>query len=80
MPRTARAAVANMAYHVINRGNAKATVFHDDDDFAAFVRLIGEASERIAMRLAAYCVMPTIFISSSGRRTTRASARGCNGS
>ncbi len=38
MPRTARAAVANMAYHVINRGNAKATVFHDDDDFAAFVR------------------------------------------
>ncbi len=61
MPRTARAAVANMAYHVINRGNAKATVFHDDDDFAAFVRLIGEASERIAMRLAAYCVMPNHF-------------------
>ncbi len=61
MPRTARAAVANMAYHVINRGNGRATVFHDDDDFAAFVGLIGEASERIAMRVAAYCVMPDHF-------------------
>jgi putative transposase len=50
-----------MAYHVINRGNGRATVFHDDDDFAAFVRLIGEASERVAMRLAAYCLMPNHF-------------------
>lgn len=61
MPRTARASVGNIAYHVINRGNGQATVFHDDDDFAAFVRLIGEATERVAMRVAAYCVMPNHF-------------------
>lgn len=61
MPRTARASVGNIAYHVINRGNGQTTVFHDDDDFAAFVRLIGEASERVAMRVAAYCVMPNHF-------------------
>lgn len=61
MPRTRRASVGNMSYHVINRGNGRTTVFHDDDDFSAFVRLIGEASERVAMRLAAYCVMPNHF-------------------
>ena len=36
-------------------------MFHDDDDFTAFVRLIGEASNRVAMRLVAYCVMPNHF-------------------
>jgi len=61
MPRTARASVGNIAYHVLNRGNARQTVFHDDDDFAAFVCLFGEASERVAMRIAAYCVMPNHF-------------------
>ena len=61
MPRTARASVGNLAYHVFNRGNGRATVFHDDDDFANFVRLIGEASERVAMRVVAYCVMPNHF-------------------
>ena len=61
MPRTRRAIVADMAYHVINRGNGKATVFHDDDDFATFVGLMGAASERVPMRLAAYCVMPNHF-------------------
>jgi putative transposase len=61
MPRTARAAVADMAYHVINRGNGKARVFHDEADFDAFVRLLGEASDRVAMRIAAWCVMPNHF-------------------
>ena len=61
MPRTARASVANIAYHVINRGNDKATVFYDDEDFAVFARLIGEASERVAMRVSAFCIMPNHF-------------------
>jgi putative transposase len=46
---------------VINRGNGCATVFHTDGDFAAFERLIGEASERLPMRLLAYCLMPSHF-------------------
>lgn len=61
MPRTARAIEADMAYHVINRGNAKATVFHDDEDFDTFVHLLGEASDRVAMRIAAWCLMPNHF-------------------
>jgi hypothetical protein len=32
MPRTARAAVGGICYHVINRGNGRARVFRDDAD------------------------------------------------
>ena len=36
MPRTARAAIGGICYHVINRGNGRARVFHDDADYEAF--------------------------------------------
>jgi putative transposase len=61
MPRTARASVADICYHVINRGNARATVFHDDGDYAAFVSLMQELDERLAMRIAGFCLMPNHF-------------------
>ena len=48
-------------YHVLNRGNARAEVFHKDRDFQAFVAVIAEASLRHPMRLLAYCVMPNHF-------------------
>ena len=41
MPRTARASAANLCYHVLNRGNNRASVFHEDGDFNAFVDLLG---------------------------------------
>jgi putative transposase len=50
-----------MCYHVLNRGNGGAGVFLDDEDYAAFLRLLGEASERVPMRLLAYCLMPNHF-------------------
>ena len=28
-----------MCYHVLNRGNARAEVFHKDEDYAAFLAL-----------------------------------------
>lgn len=61
MPRTARASAGNVCYHVINRGNARARVFHDDADYRAFVALLGSASDRLPMRLLAYCLMPNHF-------------------
>lgn len=61
MPRTSRASVGGVAYHVINRGNGCATVFHADGDYAAFTRLIGEACERLPLRVLAYCLMPNHF-------------------
>ncbi len=61
MPRTARASVSNICYHVINRGNGRATVFHDDADFTGFVELIRDARERLPMRIAGFCLMPNHF-------------------
>lgn len=61
MPRTARASVGDYCYHVINRGNDCAEVFHAEGDYQAFVRLFQEASVRVPMRLLAYCLMPNHF-------------------
>jgi len=61
MPRTARAAIGGICYHVINRGNGRAKVFHADGDYRYFVDLLGEAVARHDMRLLAYCLMPNHF-------------------
>jgi putative transposase len=46
---------------VINRGNARAEVFHAEGDYRAFINVLSDASERIPMRLLAYCLMPNHF-------------------
>jgi len=61
MPRTARASAVNVSYHVLNRGNNQAYVFHQDGDFQALVDLLSEAKLRHPMRVLAYCVMPDHF-------------------
>src|SRR5208283_4453043 len=61
MPRTARASAANFCYHVLNRGNNRASVFHKDGDFEAFVGLLAEAKLRNPLRILAYCVLPNHF-------------------
>ena len=43
MPRTARASIGGICYHVLNRGNARQDVFHEDDDHQRFIELIQEA-------------------------------------
>jgi putative transposase len=61
MPRTARASAGGYCYHVLNRGNARAEVFHHPGEYHAFLDLLGEASLRTPMRLLAYCLMPNHF-------------------
>ena len=48
-------------YHVLNRGNGCADVFHKEDDFSAFVRLMREAHEKVPMRLVGYCLLTNHF-------------------
>ena len=49
MPRTARASVGGVCYHVLNRGNARAEVFHFDGDREAVRRqTVGQALAGIA--------------------------------
>ncbi|MEX0704182.1 MAG: transposase, partial [Planctomycetales bacterium] len=48
-------------YHVLNRGNARGEVFHKQDDYLAFLTLIGRACERVPLRVIAYCLIPSHF-------------------
>ena len=61
MPRAARFAPGGFCYHVINRGNLRARVFHNDGDYRRFLALMVEAGERVDMRMLAYCLMPNHF-------------------
>ena len=57
MPRTARAIEAGLVYHVLNRGNGRMRLFHKDEDFAAFERVLAEGLERYPVDLLTYCLM-----------------------
>jgi len=61
MPRTARASVAEVCYHVLSRGNARQTVFRDPADFSMFTKLLHRAVTERPMRLLAWCLMPNHF-------------------
>jgi putative transposase len=61
MPRTHRASVGGLCYHVINRGVAGLEVFHEQADYRAFLDMMAEGNERLPMRLLALCVMPNHF-------------------
>ena len=58
MGRPRRAAAGGIVYHVLNRANARLTIFRKDGDFDAFERILEEAVARFEMRLLAYLVMP----------------------
>ena len=58
MPRTARSVEAGLVYHVLNRGNGRMRLFHKDEDFAAFERIIAEGLNRYPVELFTYCLMP----------------------
>jgi putative transposase len=50
MPRTARAAQGGFCCHVLNRGNARAEVFHKDGDYQAFLKLLRDANDKFTNR------------------------------
>lgn len=58
MPRTARAAQGGLIYHVLNRGNDRKQIFHEDADYAAFIKLLVLGRERAEISVLAYCLMP----------------------
>lgn len=58
MGRPHRAAEGGYVYHVLNRANARMTIFGDETDYQAFEKVLIEAVERTDTRLLAYCLMP----------------------
>ena len=61
MPRAARGVHGGYCYHVVNRGNNRATVFHQPVDYRDFVQLMRRAQARIPIEIFAACLMPNHF-------------------
>jgi len=61
MPRTARSLPGDVCFHVMSRGNGGARVFHAQQDYEEFTKLIRLASDRLPMRVYAWCLMPNHF-------------------
>jgi REP element-mobilizing transposase RayT len=53
MPRTSRAAVGGIVYHVLNRGNGRMGIFRKPGDYESFVQLLADGKEVFG-----FCVMP----------------------
>jgi len=47
-----------MIFHVLNRANDRKTIFQDDADYLAFLRVVRKAQAACPIRILAYCVMP----------------------
>ena len=71
MPRPPRVEEPGTVYHVTDRGNGRATIFHKDADFAAFERVLGEGLARHPVDLLTYCLMGNhwhlVVVSRAGR-------------
>jgi len=58
MPTRARQAVGGVVYHVLNRGNLRARIFHKLADYEAFERTLEEARQRTPVDILDWCLMP----------------------
>lgn len=58
MPRHARIVFPGVPHHVTQRGNHRERVFFDRGDHAAYLGLLGEHAQRLAIDIVAYCLMP----------------------
>ena len=61
MPRAPRRLQSGYIYHVINRGNGQAKVFHKPQDYEVFIDLLAAAKQRHPVKLFAFCLMPNHF-------------------
>jgi len=61
MGRPKRADEGGLIHYVLNRANARMTIFEKDGDYEAFELVLEEAVDRTQTRLLAYCVMPNYW-------------------
>ena len=57
MGRIKRADAAGAIYHMLNRGNRRATMFEKEADFEAFERILIDAVAKFEIELFSYCVL-----------------------
>jgi REP-associated tyrosine transposase len=61
MPRLPRGQIHGYVYHVINRGNDRTTVFHDEEDYATFISLLAAAKTRHQVKVLGFCLLSNHF-------------------
>ena len=57
MPRTARAVLANIALHIVQRGINRNDCFFAPSDYATYMRYLRSSAEEFACSVHAYCLM-----------------------
>jgi putative transposase len=58
MTRLARVVIPGLAHHVTQRGNRREQVFFEDDDYRAYLALVGRAAQASGTQIWGYCLMP----------------------
>ena len=61
MARKLRIQYPGAVYHVMNRGDRRESIFHDDDDLQRYIEHLGEACVKTGWQVHAYCLMPNHF-------------------
>ncbi|MCD6311274.1 MAG: transposase [Elusimicrobia bacterium] len=57
MPRRARFTVSDGVYHVMARGNNRANIFHDDEDFGFYLKQIKDNKEKYNLKIFHYALL-----------------------
>jgi len=61
MARRPRLFVANIPYHIVQRGNNKNSIFFKEEDYLFFMDVLDEAKEKYPCLIYAYCLMVNHF-------------------
>lgn len=61
MPRKPRLFVADIPYHIVQRGNNRNPIFFSDDDYAYFLGVLQEAKIKHRCFIYSYCLMTNHF-------------------
>jgi len=72
MPRIPRGQMPGLAYHVLHRGNGRATLLHKDADSRTLCDLLDVAKKKFPVELPGFCVMPHHFHLGLSPRTVSA--------
>lgn len=57
MPRTARIVVPNTPHHIVQRGHNKQPVFHAEEDYDAYLRILRKWTRQFNVKVYGYCLM-----------------------
>lgn len=61
MARPLRIEFPGALYHITSRGNARQTIFFDEEDFTDFLTVLGQVTKRYHLLLHSYCLMPNHY-------------------